>query len=114
MKPSGPELLLVGSFLITASFSLGVTVCSDSLILPDLVLEDCMFLRLYPVYSGCPVCWNIVVHNIFLQTIVFLWCQLLFLSLLSILTFSLIILGCGGAIPLPIIGYLAASLASTH
>ena len=31
------------------------------------------------ISSRCPVCWHIVVHNIFLQSFVFLWCQLLFL-----------------------------------
>ena len=51
-------------------------VYSDSLIFPDLVLEDCIFLGIYPF---CPGCWHIVVHNIFLQSFVFLWCQLLFL-----------------------------------
>ena len=40
-------------------------------ILPDLVLEDCMFLGIYPFYPGCPVCWHIVVHNIFLESFVF-------------------------------------------
>ena len=65
MKPSGPGLLFIGNFMITASISLG-EVCSDILILPDLVLEDYMILGIYPL-PGCPVCWYIV-HNIFLQS----------------------------------------------
>ena len=42
-------------------------------------LENCMFLRIYPFRSGCPIYWHIIVHDIFLQSFVFLWCQLLFL-----------------------------------
>ena len=74
MKLSSPGLLFVGSFLIAASVSLGV-IClfrfSDFL---ELVVEDCMFLGIYPFCPGCPVCWHIVVHNIFIKSFVFLWC----------------------------------------
>ena len=38
-----------------------------------------MILGIHPFHPDCPVCWHIVVHNIFLQSFVFLWCQLLFL-----------------------------------
>ena len=55
MKPSGPGLLFVGNFLITASISLDVICHSHSLILPDLVLEECMILGIDPFCSGCPV-----------------------------------------------------------
>ena len=48
------------------------------MILPNLILEDCMFLGIYPFCSGCPFWWH-VVHNIFLKSFTFLWCQLLFL-----------------------------------
>ena len=48
------------------------------MILPDLVLEDCIFLIIYPLHPGCPVSWHIVVHNIFTQSFIFLCCQLLF------------------------------------
>ena len=69
---------LLEVFFVTASISLS-EFYSDSLSLPDLVWEDCMFLGIYPFHPGCPVCWHIIVHNIFLQSFVFLWCQLLFL-----------------------------------
>ena len=52
------------------------SVYSGSLILPDSVLEDCIFLGIYLFH---PVCGHIIVHNIFLQSFVFLWCQLLIL-----------------------------------
>ena len=79
MKPSSPEFLFVGSFFfITASILLGV-IClfrfSDSFWYS--------FGRLYVprnlISASCPVCWHIIVHNIFLQSFVFLWCQLFFL-----------------------------------
>ena len=38
-----------------------------------------MFLEIYPFHSGCPICWHIIIHNIYLQSFVFLCCQLLFL-----------------------------------
>ena len=44
-EPHQPGLF-AGSFLLTASIS----VYSGFLILPDSVLEDCMFLRIYPFY----------------------------------------------------------------
>ena len=52
-------------FFITASISLGVICLSDSLILPDLVLEGCMFLGIYPFSPGCPPCWHIFSYNPF-------------------------------------------------
>ena len=77
MKPSGPGLLFVGTFWSLLQSHWAYSLYSDSLILPDLVLEDCMFLRIYPLHLGCPVCPHIIVY-IFLQSFVFLWCQLLF------------------------------------
>ena len=78
-EASGPGLLFVGSFFsLLLQFHYLFTVYSGALILPDLVLEDCMFLGIYPFHPGCPLCWHIVVHNIFLQSFVFLWCQLYF------------------------------------
>ena len=72
-----PNISLLGGFLIAASISL-VVICQDSLIIPDLVLEECMLLRLYPFFPDCPIRGHIV-HDIFLQSFVFLWCQLLLL-----------------------------------
>ena len=46
---------LLEVFFVTASISLS-EFYSDSLILPDLVWEDCMFLGIYPFHPGCPVC----------------------------------------------------------
>ena len=52
---------------------------SGFLIFPESFLEDYMFLGIYPFHLRCPVCWQIVVHHIFLHTFVFLWWQLLLL-----------------------------------
>ena len=41
--------------------------------IPVSVLKSYMFLELYPIY------WNLIFHNILLQSSVFLWCHLLFL-----------------------------------
>ena len=76
MKPSGPGFLLFGNFLITVSILLGIISLFR---FSDLFLVDCMFLEPYPFCPGCPVCWHVIVHNIFFQSFVFLWCQLLFL-----------------------------------
>ena len=35
-----------------------------------------MFLGIYPFCPGFPVCWHIIIHNVFLQSFVFLCCQL--------------------------------------
>ena len=70
--------LFVLFFFLTASISLGVICpfwfCDFFL---DLVLEDCMFLGNYSFDPGFSVCWHIVLHNIFLKSFEFLWCQLL-------------------------------------
>ena len=47
------------------------------------ILEDCMFLGIYPIFPSCLVCWHIIICNIFLQSFVFLWCQLLFVLFIS-------------------------------
>ena len=52
---------------------------SGFLIFPELFLEDCMFLGIYPFHPGCPICWHRVSHSIFLQSFLFLWCQLVLL-----------------------------------
>ena len=33
------------------------------LFLPDSILEDCMFLGVYPPLPGCPIYWHIIIHN---------------------------------------------------
>ena len=78
MTPSGPELLFVGSFLITASISLSIICLFIFSILSDLFLNDCILLGIYPFDPRCLVCWH-VVRNIFLQSFLFLWCPLSFL-----------------------------------
>ena len=47
MKVSGPGFLFVRSFLISDSISLLVIVLF-TLFIPDSVLEDCVFLVIYP------------------------------------------------------------------
>ena len=52
---------------------------SDFLILASSILEYYTFLGIDPFCPDCLICWPIVVCNIFLQSTVFLWCQLLLL-----------------------------------
>ena len=78
VKPSGPGLLFVGSFLITASISLGV-ICLFNFSDSSWFIFRRLFVGICSLRAGCPVCWHIVVHNIFLPSFVFLQCQLLFL-----------------------------------
>ena len=40
------------------------SVCSDYLFIHDSVLEDCVFLEMYPFLLGCPICWHITIHCI--------------------------------------------------
>ena len=46
---------------------------------PASIFKDCMFLQIYPFHVDCPICWHIVVCNIFLLCLVILWCWLLLL-----------------------------------
>ena len=71
-------------FFITASILL-LSVYSGFLLLLDSVLEDYMFLEICPFHSGFQIAWHIVVHSNFLQSLVFLWYQLLLLSFISFL-----------------------------
>ena len=65
MKPSGPRVLFVGSFLISASILL-VVIDPLRFSVLDSVLEDCMFLGIYPLPPDYPtICGHIVVCNIF-------------------------------------------------
>ena len=93
------RLFFAGSVLIILfPFHWVSSVYSDSLILPDVVLQDYMSLGIYPFCPGCPVCWLLIVHNIFLQSFVFLWCQLLFLLFhfwFYLFGFSLFLVGSG-------------------
>lgn len=41
------------------------------LFLPDWVLADYIFLRIYALHSGCPDYWNMVVHLIFYDFLYF-------------------------------------------
>ena len=71
MKSTGPGLLFVVSFLITASISLIAIClfrCSDS---SSLSLEDCVFLGIYLFCPDSPLCWYIIVCNIFYNPLCF-------------------------------------------
>ena len=72
-KPSGPRLLFVGRFLMTASMSLLVWVCSGFLFLPGSVWVVYTSLGMHPFPPDCQICWHIVAHNTFLYLSVFLW-----------------------------------------
>ena len=48
-------------------------------------LEGYMFVGIYPFHPCCPICWHIVVCNIFLWSFVFLWYQLLLLHFHTVL-----------------------------
>ena len=63
VKPSGLEPVFTGGFFIIDSVFLVVIGLFDFLLLPDLVLVDCMFLRIFPFLLGCPICWHIVTHS---------------------------------------------------
>ena len=54
MKPTRPGLLFTGSFLITTSISL-LVIYTDFMGFPDSVLEDCMFLGIYPFLPDGPI-----------------------------------------------------------
>ena len=56
MKPCGPGLLFVGSFLITVSISVLVLACSSFLFHLGLVLEDCTFLFFF-LFGLFPISW---------------------------------------------------------
>ena len=55
----------VGSWLLLRFHWLWV-VCSDFLFLFYSVLEDGVFLEMYPFCPDFPICWHVVAHNIFL------------------------------------------------
>ena len=79
MKPSGLGLLFVGSFLITASISLGIIYLfrfSDS---SWFIFGRLYVSRKFSISSRLSslLAYNCLWH--FLQPFVFLWCQLLFL-----------------------------------
>ena len=83
MKPFGPGLLFVGSFLITASISLGVRYLFRFSDCSWLVLEDCIFLGIYPFHPGCLIWWHIIVHNIFCNLLYFFVVSFYFSSFTS-------------------------------
>lgn len=60
MKLSGPGLLFVGSFLITASVLLPVIVLFKFLFLSGSVLEDYMLLGIYPFFSVSGGSWDVL------------------------------------------------------
>lgn len=63
-KPSGPELLLVASFsflIITALISL---VIINLFRFCDPVLEDCIFLSIYPFCPDGIICWQFGVFSL--------------------------------------------------
>ena len=91
-------LLFILSFFFYYCFNFNRCNLSIQIFCSNLVLKDCMVLKIYPFYLDCPVCWHTVIHNIFLQSFVFPWCQLLFflfhfsiyLGLLSFFLMSLV------------------------
>ena len=60
MKPSGPGLLCVGSFLITISISSGVTGLFRLSASLHWVLESYIFLESCPFYLGFQISWHTV------------------------------------------------------
>ena len=72
MKPSSPGVLCIGSFLMTASISSAVMVCSGFLLLLHSVLEDYIFLEMCPFHLGFQISWHTVLRSNFLQSFVFL------------------------------------------
>ena len=76
MKPSGPELLLFGRFLITASISVLVTGLFIILISSWFSLGDWTFLRIRPLFPGYPFYCHIVFHNSLLYSnTLATWCE---------------------------------------
>ena len=74
MKPSGPGLLCVGSFLMTASI-LSAVIGLFRFSASSSVLEDYIFLEMCPFHLGFQISWHTVLHSNFLQSFVFLSCQ---------------------------------------
>ena len=72
MKPSGPGLLCVGSFLITVSISLGVIGLFRLSVFFHSVLKGYIFLEICPFHLGFHISWHIVLHSNFLQSLYFL------------------------------------------
>ena len=68
MKPSGPGLLCVGSFLVTASILSAVIGLFRVLLLPHSVLEDYIFLEMFPFHLGFQISWHTVLCSNFLQS----------------------------------------------
>ena len=68
MKPSGPELSLVGRFLSWIQCHYLWLPCSYYLFLPGSVLEACTFIRIFPFLPGCPFYWHIVADSSLLQS----------------------------------------------
>ena len=75
MKPSGPGLLCVGSFLMIASISSAVVGLFRFSISASLSLGGYLFLEICPFYLGFHISWHIVIHSNFLQSFVFQWYQ---------------------------------------
>ena len=76
VKPSGPGLLCVGSFLITVSVSssdIGLFRLSAS---SSLNFGMLYFSRFCPFHLGFHISWHIVLCSNFLQYFVFQWYQL--------------------------------------
>ena len=71
MKPSGPGLLCVGSFLMTASISSAVIGLFRISVLLHSALEGYIFLEICPFHLGFHISWNIVLNSNFLQSFVF-------------------------------------------
>ena len=65
MKPSGPGLLCVGSFLITASIMSPVIVLFRFSACLHSVLEDYIFLQMCLFHLGFQISWHIVPRSDF-------------------------------------------------
>ena len=76
MKPSGPGLLCVGSFLMTASILSAVIGLFRLSASSSFSLEDYIFLEMCPFHLGFQVSWHTVLCSNFLQSFVFLWYEL--------------------------------------
>jgi hypothetical protein len=59
LKPSCPELFLVGRFLMTSSITLGDMDCLDGLSAPDLILVPCICLENCPLHPDFPILLSI-------------------------------------------------------
>ena len=65
MKPSGPGLLCVGNFLITASI-LSAVIGLFRFFASSFSFGDYIFLEMCPFHLGFQISWHIVLHSNFL------------------------------------------------